>query len=340
MIRNRNRKIVLAARPSGLPKESDFRLVEEPLPEPGDGELLVRGIYLSLDPYMRGRMRDAPSYVPPVSIGEVMGGGVVGVVMQSSNPDFEVGEIVEGLLGWQEFAVSGGKGLRKIAPEAGPISTALGILGMPGLTAYFGLLELGRPEPGKVVVVSAASGAVGSVVGQIAKIKGCRAVGIAGSRAKVDYITDELGFDAGIDYRATDDLDAALDGACGGGVDVYFDNVGGQITDAVFRHLSIKARIVICGQISQYNLEQPELAPRALWPFITKRLRMQGFLVFDFAERYPEGLEQLTEWLKAGKLRYREDIVDGIENAPRAFLRLFQGQNFGKQLVKLGDEPG
>ena len=339
MIRNRNRKFVLAARPTGMPKESDFRLVEEAMPEPGDGELLVRALYLSLDPYMRGRMRDAPSYVPPVGIGEVMTGGVVGEVMRSNNPDFATGEIVEGLLGWQEYVVSGGKGLRRIDPAAAPVSTALGILGMPGLTAYFGLLDVGRPEAGETVVVSAGAGAVGTVVGQIAKIKGCRSVGIVGAQAKVDYIVDELGFDAGIDYRATDDLDAALDKACPNGIGVYFDNVGGETTDAVFRHLATGARIVICGQISQYNLVRPEVGPRLFWPFIAKRLHMQGFLVFDFAERYPEGLEQLTRWLQAGKLKYKEDIVEGIENAPRAFLGLFQGKNLGKQLVRIADEP-
>ncbi len=339
MIRNRNRKFVLATRPTGMPKESDFRLVEEAMPEPGDGELLVRVLYLSLDPYMRGRMRDAPSYVPPVGIGEVMTGGVVGEVLRSNDPDFATGEIVEGLLGWQEYAVSGGKGLRRIDPAAAPVSTALGILGMPGLTAYFGLLDVGRPEAGDTVVVSAGAGAVGAVVGQIAKIKGCRSVGIVGAQAKVDYIVGELGFDAGIDYRAGDDLDAALDKACPKGIDIYFDNVGGEITDAVFSHLATGARIVICGQISQYNLVRPEVGPRLLWPFIAKRLRMQGFLVFDFAERYPEGLEQLTRWLQVGKLKYKEDIVEGIENAPRAFLGLFNGKNLGKRLVRIADEP-
>ncbi len=340
MIRNMNRKLVLAARPRGLPRESDFGLVEEPLPDPGEGEVLVRGIYLSLDPYMRGRMNDAPSYAPPVEVGEVMVGGVVGEVVRSNSADVAVGDIVEARLGWQEYAVSEAADLRKIERQAAPISTALGILGMPGLTAYFGLLDIGRPQPGGTVVVSAAAGAVGAVVGQIAKLKGCRAVGIAGSDAKVDYVTRELGFDAGINYKTAPDLDAALDEACPDGVDIYFDNVGGAVTDAVLSHLALRARILICGQISQYNLEKPELGPRNLRFLLVNRARMEGFLVFDYASRYGEGLAQLTAWLRAGELKYKEDIEEGIEAAPRAFLKLFSGENFGKQLIKLGDEPG
>ncbi len=338
MTARRNRRIVLAARPPGVPRESDFELVDAPMPEPGPGEVLVRGIYLSLDPYMRGRMRDAKSYTPPTALGDVMPGGVVGKVMASNDPDFGAGDIVEGALGWQEFAVSEGKALRPVDPALAPISTALGILGMPGMTAYFALLEIGRPKAGETVVVSAAAGAVGGLVGQIAKIEGCRAVGIAGSDAKCGYVTDELGFDAAINYKTAGDLDAALTEACPGGVDVYFDGVGGAITDAVLGHINLKARIVICGQISQYNLEKPEMGPRNLRILLVNRARMEGFLVFDYADRYPEGLARMSAWLRDGRLEYREDIVEGLERAPAAFIGLLQGRNFGKQLVKLADE--
>ena len=340
MMRNQNRKIVLAARPSGLPAEGDFRLVEEAMPEPGAGEVLVRGVYLSLDPYMRGRLNDAPSYAPPVGLGEVMVGGAVGEVMRSEDPGFAPGDVVEGPLGWQEYGVATASALRKVDTGAAPISTAVGVLGMPGLTAYFGLTEICRPEAGNTVVVSAAAGAVGAVVGQIAKIKGCRAVGLAGSDAKVAYLTDELGFDAAINYKSVGDLDAALRQACPQGIDVYFDNVGGVVSDAVFRHLGLRARIAICGQISQYNLTEPDLGPRNLRFMLVNRARMEGFLVFDFAPRYGEGLTQLGAWIGDGRLKYKEDVVEGLENAPAAFLRLFTGENFGKQLVKLGDEPG
>jgi NADPH-dependent curcumin reductase CurA len=296
-------------------------------------------IYLSLDPYMRGRMSDTRSYVPPVAIGDVMEGGTVGEVMRSSHPGFAVGDVVEGRFGWQEYAVSAGKGVRKIDPTVAPISTALGVLGMPGLTAYFGLLEVGQPKPGETVVVSAASGAVGGVVGQIAKLKGCRAVGLAGSDAKVSYITRELGYDAGINYRTIRDLDAALSAACPTGVDVYFDNVGGGITEAVSRHVNPFARFAVCGLISQYNLTEPEVVPRNERFVLVNRVRIQGFIVFDFAARYREGLAQLTEWVRHGKLKYREDVVDGLERAPAALIGLLRGNNFGKMIVRVGPEP-
>jgi NADPH-dependent curcumin reductase CurA len=334
-----HRQVRLAARPVGYPKETDFRLVESPVPEPGTGEFLVRVIYLSLDPYMRGRMSDARSYVPPVTLGDVMEGGTVGEVVRSNHPGYAVGDIVEGRLGWQEYAVSAGKGVRKLDPTVAPISTALGVLGMPGLTAYFGLLEVGQPKPGETVVVSAASGAVGGLVGQIAKLKGCRAVGLAGSDAKVDYITRELGFDAGINYRMAPDLDAALHAACPGGIDVYFDNVGGRITEAVSRHVNPFARFAICGLISQYNLTEPELAPRNERFVLVNRVRIQGFIVFDFAARYRDGLAQLTEWVRQGKLKYREHFVDGLERAPAALIGLLQGKNFGKMVVRVGPGP-
>jgi NADPH-dependent curcumin reductase len=333
------RQIRLASRPTGYPSASAFLIMEASVPEPGPGEFLVRVVYLSVDPYMRGRMSDARSYVPPVALGDVMEGGTVGEVVRSNHPRFAVGDVVEGRLGWQEYAVSDGKGARKVDPTVAPISTALGVLGMPGLTAYFGLLEVGQPKAGETVVVSAASGAVGGLVGQIAKIKGCRAVGLAGSDAKVDYLRRELGYDAGINHRTAPDLDAALRAACPGGIDVYFDNVGGRITEAVSRHVNLFARFAICGLISQYNLTEPEVAPRNERFVLVNRVRIQGFLVFDFAARYKEGLAQLTEWVRGGRLRYREDIVDGLDRAPGALLDVLQGRNFGKKLVRVGPEP-
>jgi len=333
-----NRQIVLAARPSGMPKEADFRLVETPIPEPGPGQILVRALYLSLDPYMRGRMAEGPSYAPSVAIGEVMVGGTVGRVVASQNPAFAVGDVVEERLGWQEYAVSSGQGARKIDPAVAPISTALGVLGMPGMTAYFGLLEVGQPKPGETVVVSAAAGAVGALVGQIAKLRGCWAVGLAGSDDKVRYLTQDLGFDAGINYRTAADLDAALVSACPRGIDVYFDNVGGRITEAVSRHVNLFARFSVCGLISQYNLEKPELAPRNERFVLVNRVRIQGFIVSDFGARWGEGLREMTGWLRAGKLRYREDIADGLERAPAAFIGLLQGKNLGKQLVRLAPD--
>lgn len=283
-------------------------------------------------------MNDVKSYAPPVAIGGVMGGGAVGKVIQSNNAAFNEGDIVEGMFGWQEYAVSNGQGVRKIDPSLAPISTALGILGMPGLTAYFGLLEIGKPQPGETVVVSGAAGAVGSIAGQIAKIKGCRAVGIAGADDKVAYLTGELGFDAAFNYKAVDDYYAKLKELCPNGIDVYFDNVGGAITDAVFRLINTKARISICGQISQYNLEKVELAPRLiLTSLLVKQARAEGFLVFQFTDKYPEALRQMAQWLNEGKLKYAEDIEEGIENTPGAFLAMLKGRNTGKQLVKVAD---
>lgn len=334
-----NRQILLAARPAGFPKDSDFKLVESPAPAPGDGQILVRSIYLSVDPYMRGRMNDVKSYAPPVQIGGVMGGGAVAKVVESNNPGFKEGDVVEGMFGWQDYAVSDGQGVRKIDPTLAPISTALGILGMPGLTAYFGLLEIGNPQPGETVVVSGAAGAVGSLVGQIAKIKGCRVVGIAGGDDKIAYITGELGFDAAFNYKTQSDYHQKLSELCPAGIDVYFDNVGGAITDAVFRLINTKARISICGQISQYNLEKPEIGPRLiLTMLLVRQARAEGFLVFQFANKYPEGLKQMAQWLKEGKLKYKEDIEQGIENTPAAFMAMLKGRNVGKQLVKVSDE--
>ncbi|MCW5745350.1 MAG: NADP-dependent oxidoreductase [Alphaproteobacteria bacterium] len=340
MIPKTHRRVVLLRRPPGEPAESDFRVEEAAVPQPGPREVLVRVIYLSLDPYMRGRMRDAASYAAPVGIGEVMTGGTVGEVVASNHPDFKVGDIVEDRLGWQEYAIGGGPGLRKIDPSIAPISTANGVLGMPGMTAYFGLLEVGRPKPGETVVVSAASGAVGQVVGQIAKIMGCRAVGVAGGPAKCAFVKDTLGFDACIDYKAVNDLDAALRAACPDGIDVYFDNVGGVITDAALRNLNFFARVALCGSISQYNATAPEMGPRLLGTFVGKRVTARGFIVTDFAAHYVPALRQMGGWVRSGKLKYREDIVEGIDKAPRAFIGLLRGENFGKMLVKLGPEPG
>lgn len=330
-----NQQILLAQRPDGFPKLSDFKLVTSPIPAPATGQILVRTLYLSLDPYMRGRMNDVESYAPPVKLGEVMVGGVVGQVIASQHPKFQPGDFIEGYLGWQTYALSDGKGLRKLDPTRAPISTALGVLGMPGLTAYFGLREIGRPQAGETVVVSGAAGAVGSLVGQIAKITGCRVVGVAGTDGKVNYLVRELGFDGAFNYKTTGDYDQTLAELCPGGIDVYFDNVGGPITDAVFKRINVQARVCVCGQISQYNLARPEPGPRFLGKLIEKRARVEGFLVFQFAERYPEGLRQLAEWYCAGKLKIREEIAEGIENAPQAFIGMLQGQNTGKQLVKV-----
>ncbi len=332
-----NRRITLAARPDGYPSEANFKLVEDKVPSPGSGQVLVRALYLSLDPYMRGRMSDAKSYAAPVPIGGVMEGGIVGRVTASENPRFKVGDMVEGRLGWQDYGLSDGRNIRAIDPKAGPLSYNLGVLGMPGLTAYFGLLDVCRPHAGDTVVVSAASGAVGQVVGQIAKIMDCRVVGIAGGRDKVDYITRELGFDVGIDYKSGD-LGAALAKACPDGVDCYFDNVGGKISDAVFNNLAYRARIAICGQIALYNVDTPEPGSRNLRFMLVNRAVMEGFLVSDFTDRWPMGLKRLSRWVREGKIKYREDVVQGLENAPKAFLRLFDGSNFGKLVVKIADE--
>jgi NADPH-dependent curcumin reductase CurA len=282
-------------------------------------------------------MNDAESYARPLAIGEVMTGGAVGRVVESRHPELEIGDAVEGILGWQEYAVARGSLLRKVDPALAPISTALGVLGMPGLTAYFGLLDLCDPQPGETVVVSGAAGAVGMLVGQVAKIRGCRVVGVAGSDAKIAWLEHDLGFDAALNYRSTEDLQAMLEGLCPEGIDVYFDNVGGEITDAVFHSINTGARIAVCGQISQYNLEAPQSGPRWLGQLIVKQAKVQGFLVSAFSQRFPEAREQLYRWLQAGKLKYREEVAQGIEAAPRAFIEMLRGRNEGKQLVQLSE---
>ncbi len=318
-------------------REGDFDLKDSAVPEPGPGEFLLRTVYLSVDPYMRGMMSDRKSYAEPVDIGAVMTGQVVGVVEKSNHDRFKEGEIVVAATGWQEYSVCDGTDCRKVNPDYGPISTSLHVLGMPGLTAYFGLLRICQPEAGQTVVVSGAAGAVGSTVGQIAKIMDCRAVGIAGSKEKTDWITGDLGFAAAVNYRDESSIYRSLKQHCPDGVHAYFDNVGGPITDAVFPLLAVGGRVAVCGQISQYNMDEAPTGPRLLWHLIVKRATLQGFLIFDFAKHYREGLIQLSEWVSSGRVKYRESIADGFEKAPGALVGLFQGDNIGKQLVKVSD---
>lgn len=331
-----NRRIVLAARPEGFPKGSDFRLEETPVPAAAAGECVVQAGYLSVDPYMRGRISGRKSYAAPVPIGGVIVGRAAGKVVESRSDRFAAGDYVVGDVGWQEYAALSASGLRKVDPSVAPLSAWVGVLGMPGLTAYCGLLHVAGVKAGETVCVSAAAGAVGSVVGQIAKIKGCRAVGIAGSAEKCRWLRETAGFDAAIDYK-TEDVFSALKTACPDGIDVYFENVGGPVTDAVFPHLNERSRIAVCGQISQYNAVDAPQGPRLLWHFIVKRIRAEGFLVFEFADRYAEALRDLAAWVGSGEIKYRETIAEGIENAPEAFMSMLRGGNMGKQLVKLSD---
>ena len=327
---------MLAARPVGVPVPSDFRLEEAPVPEPADGECLIRVSYLSVDPYMRGRISGRKSYAAPVEIGQTIVGNAVGRVIASRSDSFEVGGYVHGNLGWQEYAAASDDGLRAVDPSVAPLSAWIGVLGMPGLTAYYGLLRVAGVNSGETVCVSGAAGAVGSAVGQIARIKGCRVVGIAGGERKCAWVTDELGFDAAIDYKG-ENVNHALRAACPDGIDVYFDNVGGPITDAVFQHLNVWSRVTICGQISQYNAVDAPVGPRLLWNFIPKRIRAQGFLVFDFREHDAEALAQMASWIRGGQLKYGETVAEGIENAASAFIGMLGGANMGKQVVKLSD---
>jgi leukotriene B4 12-hydroxydehydrogenase/15-oxo-prostaglandin 13-reductase len=329
-----NRQFVLVSRPVGLPKESDFKLVETPVRELSGGEVLVRAAFLSVDPYMRGRISGMKSYAAPVEIGQMIVGGGVAEVIESKNPEFKPGDFVDIYMGWQEYAISNGKNLRKLDPSI-PVSTALGVLGMPGLTAYFGLLDVCGPKPGETVVVSGAAGAVGSIVGQIAKIKGCRTVGIAGGDDKVEWIKKECGYDEAFNYKTTTDYAAKLKQLCPDGIDCYFDNVGGTITDAIFTALNVHSRIAICGQISQYNNTKPEMGPRLFGALIVYRAKVEGFLVTDYAPRFGEAFKEMTAWIREGKLKYREDIVQGFENMPKAFIGLLQGENIGKRIVKI-----
>ncbi len=334
------KRITLAARPNGEPKSSDFKLETYVAPTPKDGEVLLRTIWLSLDPYMRGRMSDGPSYAQPVPIGGTMEGGTVSEVIASHNPSFKTGDIVLSHAGWQTHAISDGKGLRKIDPAAGPISTAVGVLGMPGMTAYTGLLDIGKPQPGETVVVAAASGAVGSAVGQIAKIKGARAVGIAGGKDKCDFVKNELGFDECLDHRDPD-LKAKLKDACPKGIDVYFENVGGHVFEAVFPRLNAFARMPVCGLIAGYNAteaEVPAWAGTMMRAVLTKRLTIRGFIVSDFAARHGDFLRDMSQWVREGKVKYKEFVTEGLDSAPDAFMGLLKGANFGKQLVRVGPD--
>jgi NADPH:quinone reductase len=332
-----NRQVTLAARPVGMPRESDFKLVESSLVSLETGQILIRTIYLSVDPYMRMAINERSPYGAPMALGDVMTGGVVGQVAESRHPGFQRGEFVEARLGWQEYAISDGKGVRKVDPAIGPLTSALYALGMPGMTAYFGLLDIGRPVAGETVVVSAAAGAVGSLVGQIAKIRGCRAIGIAGSDEKVRVLTRQFGYDAAFNYKTEKNLVSCLETACPDGVDIYFDNVGGAVSDAVLRALKVHARIIVCGQISQYNLPHPDPGPRVLPILLGRQARAEGFLVYHYADRFHEGVLQMAQWIRDGELICREHIVDGLENAPRAFIDMLKGEIIGKQLVKVAD---
>lgn len=330
-----NRQVRLRARPSGIPQAEHFEIVTAPLPKPEAGQFVVRNRYLSVDPAMRGWVSAVANYSQPVSIGEVMRSRGVGEIIASRHPDYRVGEQVVGWLGWQDYALSDASGIiRRVEEKDIPLSAALGVLGMNGVTAYFGLLEIGEPKPGETVVVSTAAGAVGSAVGQIAKLRGCRTVGIAGGREKVRLCREEFGYDAAIDYKAGD-LDAALAQACPSGVDVYFDNTSGPISDAVLRRINKRARIVICGTASLSSWEPWPSGPRVERHLLVKSARMEGFLVFDYESRTEEAVTQLAQWVRVGKLRYREDILEGIEAAPDAIAGLYRGENLGKRLIRL-----
>ncbi|PPA82097.1 NADP-dependent oxidoreductase [Brevibacillus laterosporus] len=332
-----NNQILLSSRPVGIPTRDNFTFIKSSIPHVNDNQLLIRTLYLSVDPYMRGRMNDQKSYIPPFPLNEVITGGVIGEVIETKSPDFQVGDIVLGFLGWQNYSVIDAGQVQKIDTNVAPITTALGVLGMPGMTAYFGLLDIGQPKEGETVVVSGAAGAVGMLVGQIAKIKGAHVVGIAGSDEKIRYLIEELGFDTAINYKTTSNIQLALEKACPNGVDVYFDNVGGPISDAVLSLINQGARIPLCGQISLYNLEKQDVGPRIQVQLLRKTATMRGFLVSQYTDRYDEGMTQMAQWIKEGKIKYSENIVEGLERAPEAFLGLFTGENTGKQLVKVTD---
>ncbi|MBY0502380.1 MAG: NADP-dependent oxidoreductase [Bryobacteraceae bacterium] len=333
-----NKQVLMASRPVGAPKLSDFRLVQTELPDLKEGEVLLEVVYLSVDPYMRGRMSEGKSYAAPMQVGDVMVGGTIGRVLRSHDPNFSYGDYAEAFVGWQQYGIVPGKQLRKLDPQAGPLSAALSVMGMPGLTAYFGLLDICKPMRGETVVVSGAAGAVGSIVGQIARLKGCNVVGIAGSDDKVKWLTSELGFDSAYNYKTSPNHYEKLKDLCSKGIDCYFDNVGGAITDAVFGLLNPNARIAICGQISQYNNTEAELGPRNLSQILVKTATVRGFLVMQYLDQAREALIEMGGWLREGKLKYRETFVDGLENAPAAFLGLLRGDNTGKMLVRVSPE--
>jgi NADPH-dependent curcumin reductase CurA len=329
-----NHRFTLASRPVGMPKRTDWSYGEEAVRELREGEVLIKVLLISLDPAMRGWMKQARSYVPPVPIGEVMRALALGKVVASKNPKFPIGKHVSGTFGVQEYFISEGKGLTEVDPQVAPLPTFLNVLGMTGMTAYFGLLETGQPQAGETVVVSAAAGAVGAVVGQIAKIKGCRAVGIAGGAGKCSYLVDDLGFDAAIDYKS-EDVSEALRKACPQGINIFFDNVGGDILEAALANLARGARVVICGAISQYNVTGPVQGPRNYLSLLVQRATMKGMLVFDYADRYAHAVQEMAGWMAAGKLKSREHIVEGLETFPDTLLKLFTGENLGKLILKV-----
>lgn len=337
-----NRQLTLAARPVGAPKADDFALQEAAIPNPKQGEMVLRTVFLSLDPYMRGRMSDAKSYAEPVAVGDTMVGGTVSRVHTSQHPDFNVGDWVLSYHGWQDYALSNGEGLIKLDPQQAPPSYALGVLGMPGFTAYMGLLDIGKPKSGETLVVAAATGAVGAMVAQIGKLKGCRVVAIAGGSEKCTYALNNLGVDACIDHKA-DDFAQQLANACPDGIDVYFESVGGKVLDAVLPLLNTGARIPVCGLISQYNAtslpDGPDRLGQLMGMMLVKRMTMKGFIIFDdYAHRYPEFAKDMAQWLTEDKLHYKEQLVDGLENAPQAFIGLLKGENFGKLVIRVGED--
>jgi NADPH-dependent curcumin reductase CurA len=329
-----SREIRLASRPKGEPRPEDFELAEVPVPEPGEGEILVRNEYLSVDPYMRGRMRDIKSYVPSYEVGKVMDGGAVGEVVASNGGKFEEGSWVQGLQGWREHYVSNGDGLFGVDPDLAPVSTSLGVLGMPGLTAWVGVTDIGQAKEGETMFVSGAAGAVGSTAGQIAKLKGLRVVGSAGSREKIDWLTDELGFDAAFDYHEGD-VASQLREHCPKGIDVYFDNVGGDHLSAALARMRLHGRVALCGAVSQYNQEAPPPGPDNFVSVLVNRLNIRGFIILDHYDRLGAFLSEVGPWVASGELKYRETIVDGIENMPDAFIGLLRGDNLGKMLVRV-----
>jgi len=332
-----NHQFRLAARPVGLPKPSDWSYAEEPIPEPGDGEVLIKILYISLDPAMRGWMNEGRSYIAPVGINEVMRALAAGRVVKSNNPDLAVGQYVTGPLGVQEYALANGHAVMKVDPGLAPLPVYLGTLGMPGMTAYFGLLDIGHPVEGETVVVSGAAGAVGGVAGQIAKLKGARAIGIAGGKEKCSYVVQELGFDAAIDYKSQD-VAAGLGEHCPKGIDVYFDNVGGEILDAALTRLARHARVVICGAISQYNATGAMTGPSNYMSLLVNHASMTGFVVSDYGDRYADGAREMAGWLSAGELVSREDIAEGLQNFPATLLRLFEGKNTGKLVLRVAED--
>src|SRR5262245_10008871 len=336
-----NRQWVLAARPKGMAKESDFRYQESPITEVSDGQFLVRVLYVAFEPAMRGWMEDRASYIPPIQLGEVMRGVSVGQVIESKHSAFQPGDCVTGGYGWQEYAVTNGRGglmPTTLIPREVPLTMPLSVLGITGLTAYFGMLDVGKPQAGETVVVSGAAGATGSVAGQIAKIKGCRVIGIAGGAQKCQWLTKEAHFDAAIDYKS-ELVERRLRELCPNGINIFFDNVGGHILDAALANLAHRARIVLCGGISRYNEEELSPGPKNYFALIIQRARMEGFILVDYASRFGEAIPELAGWVASGQIKYQEDIQEGFANAPKTFLRLFEGKNVGKQLLKIADPP-